>query len=80
MSAEEKRPLPLQYCLLCDDPTETFVRVFEAREGFPNHRFFERKIPICESCFKSVQPTKANKQRVLFWSVIFPVIEEERIA
>jgi len=65
-------------CTLCDSPTETFVRVSEARDT-PNHRFFERKIPICETCFKDIQPTKANKQRLFFWSVIFPVIEEERI-
>jgi len=67
------------FCILCGELTETFVRVSEAREGFPNHRFFERKIPICETCFKSILPTKANKQRVFFWSVIFPVVYEERI-
>jgi hypothetical protein len=74
MSAEQNK----SFCTLCDEPTETFVRVQEAR-AIPNHRFFERKIPICESCFKSIQPTKANKQLVSFWSVIFPVIEEEQI-
>ena len=76
MSAEENK----SFCILCDESTETFVRVSEARGGFPNHRFFERKVPICRSCFMSIQPTKANKQRVFFWSVIFPVIEEGGIA
>jgi hypothetical protein len=75
MSAEQNKSL----CTLCDSSTETFVRVSEARDGNPNHRFFERKIPLCEQCFKGIQPTKANKQRVFFWSVIFPVIEEEPI-
>jgi len=57
-------------------PTDTFVRQSETRPNYPNHRFFERKIPLCRPCFEEIQPTKANKQRVEFWRVIFPVIDE----
>jgi len=65
------------FCLLCGVPTDTFVRQHETRPGQPNHNFFERKVPLCESCFKQIQPTRENKQRLEFWRLIFPIIEEE---
>jgi hypothetical protein len=73
----EQNNQSLQPCHLCGEPTDTFVRQHETRPSRPNYKFFERKIPLCESCFKQIQPTKANKQRVEFWRVIFPKIEEE---
>jgi len=76
MSVEEDKK-PSYPCHLCGEPTDTFVRQSETRPGHPNHRFFEKKVPLCRPCFEEIQPTKANKQRVEFWRVIFPIIEEE---
>jgi len=76
MSVQDKKP-STQPCHLCGELCETFVRQSETRPNYPNHRFFEKKVPLCESCFREIQPTKANKQRVEWYRHIFPIIEEE---
>ena len=70
---------PKRVCHLCGQPTDTFVREYETRPNFSNHRFFERKIPLCMQCFKEIQPTKENKQRVAWYVHIFPIVEEETV-
>jgi len=76
MNGEENKNSSTHLCHLCGEPTNTFVKDYVKFPQYPNYRFFERKIPLCETCFERIQPTMKNKQTLYFWSVIFPVIEE----
>jgi len=55
-------------CYWCGRPTETYVR--DEPTG--------RKVPLCEGCFMKIYPSKKNKQKLYFWSAIYPIITEER--
>ncbi|MDH5266200.1 MAG: hypothetical protein OEW62_00825 [Candidatus Bathyarchaeota archaeon] len=54
------------FCQICGKPTETYVR----------DAVNQTKVPLCEGCFRRIQPTRKNKQRVEFWRLIFPIVEE----
>jgi len=55
------------FCHLCGAPTETYVR----------DAVSPKKVPLCEECFKRIYPSKKNMQRIEFWRIIFPIIEQE---
>jgi len=67
MMNRTEEPLKEHFCFLCGDPTDRFVRDAVSHV----------KVSLCEGCFKDrVYPSKANLQKLKFWSLVFPIVEK----
>ena len=67
MNVDENKSSSEHLCFLCGAVTDYFVR------DVVDHV----KVPICKNCFEDrVYPSKANLQKLKFWSLIFPIVEK----